>query len=89
MDVRDARGFTLIELLVAIAIVGVLLTIAMANYGQARPRAGETSAIAALQVINHAQFTFKQTCGHQKFAPSLTSLGKPHPGTGAPYLSRI
>ncbi len=87
MDVRDARGFTLIELLVVIVIVGVLLTIAMANYGQARPRAGETSAIAALQVINQAQFAFMQTCGHQKFAPSLTSLGKPHPGTGAPFLS--
>jgi type II secretory pathway pseudopilin PulG len=68
-------------------IVGILLTIAAANYRQARIRGSETSAIGALTAINNAQFAYKQTCGNQKFAPSLTALGKPNPATSAAYLS--
>jgi prepilin-type N-terminal cleavage/methylation domain-containing protein len=86
--VRDSRGFTLIELMVVLLIVGILLGIAMVNYRFARLRGAETAAIAALTAINQAQFTFMQTCGRQKFAPTLTSLGKPNPGTSAPYLSQ-
>ena len=84
---RDSRGFTLIEVLLVLVIVGILLTISMANYRHARLRGAETSAIGALSAINQAQFAFMQTCGNQKFAPHLTTLGKPHPGTSAPYLS--
>lgn len=84
---RDSRGFTLIELLLVLLIIGILFTIAMANYRHARLRGAETSAIGSLTAINHAQFAFMQTCGNQKFAPSLPSLGKPNPGTTAPYLS--
>ena len=84
---RDSRGFTLIELLLVLLIVGILATIAMANYRHARLRAAETSAIGSLTAINQAQLAFMQTCGNQKFAPSLPSLGKPNPGTTAPYLS--
>jgi prepilin-type N-terminal cleavage/methylation domain-containing protein len=85
--VRDSRGFTLIELLLVILIVGILLTISLANYRQARLRGAETSAVGALGTINRAQFAYMQTCGNQKFAPSLTVLGKPNPGTNAAYLS--
>ena len=84
---RDSRGFTLIELLLVLLIVGILLTISVANYRQARLRGAETSAIGALGAINRAQFAYMHTCGNQKFAPSLTALGKPHPGTNAAYLS--
>ena len=84
---RDSRGFTLVEVLLVLVILGILLTISMANYRHARLRGAETSAIGALSAINQAQFAFMQTCGNQKFAPHLTSLGKPHPGTNAPYLS--
>jgi prepilin-type N-terminal cleavage/methylation domain-containing protein len=85
--VRDPRGFTLVELLLVIAIVGILATISIANYQYARLRGSETAAVGALSAINQAQFTFMQTCGKQKFAPSLTSLGKPNPGTNVPFLS--
>jgi len=85
--VRDSRGFTLIELLLVMLIIGILLGIAMVNYRHARLRGAEVSAIAALSAINQAQFAFMQTCGHQKFAPNLATLGKPNPGTNAPYLS--
>jgi type IV pilus assembly protein PilA len=85
--VRDSRGFTLIELLLVLLIIGILLGISMANYRHARLRAAESSAIASLSAINQAQFAYMQTCGHQKFAPKLTSLGRPNPSTNAPFLS--
>jgi type IV pilus assembly protein PilA len=85
--VRDARGFTLIELLIVATILGVLLSLAVANYRHARIRGSETSAIASLTAINQAQYSFMATCGNQRFAPHLSSLGRPNPGTQAPYLS--
>jgi hypothetical protein len=64
----------------------VILSISVAGYRHARIRGGEAAAIAALEAINQAQFAFMQTCGRQRFAPSLTSLGTAPPG-GAPFLS--
>jgi len=37
--VRNSRGFTLIELLLVIAIIGILMSLAMANYHYARLQA--------------------------------------------------
>jgi type IV pilus assembly protein PilA len=85
--VRDSRGFTLIELLLVLLILGILLTISLANYQQARLRGAEASAIASLSAINQAQFAYAPTCGNQKFAPNLRVLGKPNLNTNAPYLS--
>ena len=84
---RNARGFTLIELLIVITILGVLLSLAVASYRHARIRGSETAAIAALTAINQAQYSYMATCGNQGFAPHLTSLGRPNPGSQAPYLS--
>lgn len=84
---RDARGFTLIELLVVAGILGILLSMAAAGYSHARIRAGETAAIAALTAINQAQHSYMATCGNQRFAPHLTSLGQSNPATRVPYLS--
>jgi len=85
--VRNSHGFTLIELLIVIAILGVLLSFALAGYRASRIRGAEAVAIGALEAINQAQFAFMQTCGHQMYAPTLTSLGTPVPGSGAAYLS--
>lgn len=83
---RNARGFTLVELLIVMVILGVVLSLSIAGYRHARMRGGETSAIATLEAINQAQFAFMQTCGGQRYAPTLTALGTPVPG-GAPFLS--
>lgn len=84
---KDCRGFTLVELLIVVTIVGVVLALSLAGYRNARIRGAEASAIASLEAINQAQFAYMQTCGRQRFAPTLESLGVPAPGTGAPYLS--
>jgi type IV pilus assembly protein PilE len=83
----DARGFTLIELLIVIAIIGILAAMAMAGYRHARVRGSEAAAIAALEAINQAQFSFSQTCGNQRYSPTLAGLGVPAPTSGHAFLS--
>jgi prepilin-type N-terminal cleavage/methylation domain-containing protein len=85
--VRNQRGFTLVELLVVLIIVAVLLAISVVLYRGARVRGGESAAIATLDAINQAQFAFMQTCGNQRYAPTLASLGTPMPQGGSPFLS--
>lgn len=84
---KDNRGFTLVELLIVMTIVGVLLSISIAGYRNARVQGAEASAIAALDAINQAQFAYMQTCGRQRYAATLVELGTPVPGSGAAFLS--
>jgi prepilin-type N-terminal cleavage/methylation domain-containing protein len=85
--VRDSRGFTLVEMLVVMAIIGVLSAMAVAGYQAARIRGSEASAVGALDSINKAQFAYMQTCGNQRYAPTLVALGQPVPGSGEGFLS--
>jgi type IV pilus assembly protein PilE len=82
-----ARGFTLIELLIVLAIIGILASVSMAGYRSARIRANESTAVAALQAIGQAQFAFAQSCGKQRYAPTLMALGTPMPTSGVAFLS--
>jgi prepilin-type N-terminal cleavage/methylation domain-containing protein len=84
---QDSRGFTLVELLIVIAIIGVISAMAVAGYRHARVRGAEAAAVGGLRAINQAQFSFSQTCGNQRYSPSLAGLGVPHPITGQPFLS--
>jgi prepilin-type N-terminal cleavage/methylation domain-containing protein len=80
-------GFTLVELLIVLSIIGILAATSMAIYRSARVRGGETTAIATLQAITQAQFSFAQLCGNQRYAASLSVLVTPMPSTGQAFLS--
>ena len=80
-------GFTLVELLIVISIIGILASISMAIYGQARVRGHEAATVAGLVTINQGQFAFAQSCGNQRYAPTLAGLAAPMPATGAGFIS--
>jgi hypothetical protein len=55
---------------------------------QARIAANEASAIASLSAINSAQAVYRSACGGGRFyAPTLATLGMPHPATGEAFIS--
>ena len=83
----NAAGFTLIELLVVICIIAVLSSLALAGYRYIRSNAGEAIAAATLQTINQAQFAFAQTCGDQRYSPTLAGLAVPAPTTKSAFIS--
>ncbi|MDQ3486613.1 MAG: prepilin-type N-terminal cleavage/methylation domain-containing protein [Acidobacteriota bacterium] len=89
IDLRrgSSRGFTLVELLIVLAIVGILASLATAGYRLVRVRAAEAAAITALGAVNQAQFAFSQTCGNQRYSPTLAGLGVPAPVSGQAFLS--
>jgi type II secretory pathway pseudopilin PulG len=74
-------------LLIVIAIVGILAALAMAGYRHARVTGAEAATIAGLHSINQAQLSFSQTCGNQRYSPTLAGLGVPAPTTGQAFLS--
>lgn len=82
-----SAGFTLLELLVVVCVVAVVSAIAVAGYRHARASSGEAVAVAALHTINQAQFAFAQSCGDQRYSPTLTGLGTPMPTTGRAFIS--
>lgn len=75
-------GFSLIELLIVVAIILVIAAIAIPNFLKSKMRANETSAVASLRVIVTSQATYQSTWG-RGFAPDMTSLGPPPPGSNA------
>jgi prepilin-type N-terminal cleavage/methylation domain-containing protein len=83
----DARGFTLVELMIVMAIIGIILAIAFARYQGMQARGNESSAVGSMRSIAAAQWSFAQTCGSQKYAPSLVALGQPARATDAAFLS--
>lgn len=84
---RQSAGFTLIELLVVMAIVALLATGAMVGFRQSRMRAAEGATLSALNSLNQAQFLYMQTCGRQRYAPTLVALGTPAPGDEQGFVS--
>jgi prepilin-type N-terminal cleavage/methylation domain-containing protein len=84
---RNANGFTLLEVLVVAAIVAILAAAAAVGYRQSKIRAAEGSAISALRSLNQAQFIYMQSCGKQRYAPTLVALGSPAPGDDQAFVS--
>ena len=84
---RNSHGFTLLEMLVVAAIVAVLAAAAAVGYRQSKIRADEGSVISALRSLNQAQFIYMQSCGRQRYAPTLVALGTPSPGDEQAFVS--
>ena len=86
---RAQRGFALIDLIFVCGIIGLLCSIALPRLLLARQSAGTASTIASMRVINSAQLTYALTCGSGFYAPNLTTLGTPPPGSREAFISVV
>jgi type II secretory pathway pseudopilin PulG len=86
--IRSQRGFALIDLIFVCGIIGVLVGIAIPRLTAAKAAAGVASAIGSLRAINSGELTFALTCGNGFYAPSLTTLGTPPPGSNEPFIGQ-
>jgi type II secretory pathway pseudopilin PulG len=87
LPTRKAQGFALIDLIFVCGVIGVLCSIALPRLILAKQAAGSASAIASMRVINSSQLTFALTCGSGFYAPNLTTLGTPPPGSTEPFIT--
>ncbi len=78
-----ARGFTLVDMLAAVAISGVLATLAWPSYRSQLHRAGRSEAIEALQKLQFAQERHRETFG--VYAPELKTVGVGGASSGGRY----
>ena len=82
----QANGFALIDLIFVCGIIGVLASMALPRLALAKAAAGSASAIGSLRAINSAELTYALTCGNGFYAPNLTTLGTPPPGSNEPFI---
>jgi Tfp pilus assembly major pilin PilA len=79
-------GFAVIDLLFVCGIVGIISGIALPRLVLARGAAGAASAIASMRVIGSSQVSFAITCGSGFYAPTLTALARPSPGSTEGFI---
>jgi type IV pilus assembly protein PilA len=84
---RKAHGFALLDLLFVCGIIGILAAIGLPRLLLASQAAGSASAIGSMRALNSAQLTYALTCGNGFYAPKLTTLGTPPPGSNAPFIT--
>jgi type II secretory pathway pseudopilin PulG len=84
---RQARGFALIDLVFVCGLIGLLASISAPPLLRAKEAAGSASAIGSLRAINSAELTYALTCGSGFYAPSLTTLGTPPPGSNDAFIT--
>ena len=87
MVIRKAQGFALIDLVFVCGIIGLLSSIALPRMLLAQQAAGASSAIGSLRTIGSAELTFALTCGSGFYAPNLTVLGTPPPGSNDAFIA--
>ena len=81
MLIRKAQGFALIDLIFVCGMIGLLSSIAVPKLVMAKQSAGAASALGSMRTIGSAQLSYALTCGNGFYAPTLTTLGTPPPGT--------
>lgn len=73
LTARAQAGFTLIELMVVLAIMGILLSLATASYGEHQRKTRRLDAQEALQSLQQAQARYRDQ--HPAYADNLIALG--------------
>lgn len=86
MLIRKAQGFALIDLIFVCGMIGLLSSIAVPKLVMAKQSAGAASALGSMRTIGSAQLSYALTCGNGFYAPTLTTLGTPPPGTTEPFI---
>tara|TARA_B110000305_G_C18839995_1_gene359654 strand:- start:86 stop:481 length:396 start_codon:yes stop_codon:yes gene_type:complete len=71
---RNARAFSLVELLIALAIVGILTTLAMPTYNAYQQRSVQTEAMVTLQLLAALQERLRLTQGRYQPVATLLAL---------------
>jgi type II secretory pathway pseudopilin PulG len=83
---RSSRGFAIIDLLFVCGIISILSGIALPRLMMAKGSAEAASAMGSLRVIGSGQVAFAITCANGFYAPSLTKLAQPPPGSTDGFL---
>ena len=81
-----AAGFALIDVVFVCGMIGILCLIALPRLLTAKQAASSSSAIASMRTINSSQLTFALTCAGGFYAPNLTTLGTPPPGSNEGFI---
>lgn len=84
-NIKKQKGFTLIEMVIVVALLGILSSIAIVQYGEVQKRAKENAdftnasniATAAYLAINDEKLKTKVTIDDLKTNGYLTSIPKP------------
>ena len=82
-----ADGFALIDIIFVAGMIALLSMIALPRLLLAQQSAGAASAIGSLRAINSGQLVYALTCAAGFYAPRLTVLGQPPPGSRDPFVS--
>jgi type II secretory pathway pseudopilin PulG len=85
--IRKAQGFALIDMIFVTGVIGLLCCIAMPRLLIAKQSAGAASAIGSMRAIGSAQLSYALTCNGGFYAPSLTRLGTPPPGSTEAFIT--
>lgn len=83
---KNEAGFTLIDMLFAVALVGLLASLAIPGLSKARGAAQSASALGTLRVVNSAQLSFAITCGLGFYSPDFPTLAIKPAGAADAFL---